>query len=200
MKRPTSTSAKAQTGKSRRISRIPAFTPVPVRARRDGWTPLRQAAFLGYLAETRCVKRAAAKVGMSRESAYRLRRKEGAAGFCAAWSTIMGDAIMRDVGTGRGAPARRARKVTPAMRAHRIAQGVLRPVLRGGLYIGTERKADNSALRGALAHADRVLDSAHRRAARAEGHTRQKGASVSTDPPSGPAVLHGTALRRAPGL
>ncbi|MGP1351745.1 MAG: hypothetical protein ACTS1Z_00340 [Parasphingopyxis sp.] len=162
---------------------------MPVRARRDGWTPGRQAAFLGYLAETRCVKRAARKVGMSRESAYRLRRKAGAEGFCAAWDAIMGDAE-----TGRGTSRRPARKVTPAMRAHRIAHGMLRPVLRGGRYIGTERKAHNSALRGALAHADRVLDSTHRRAARAEGHTPQKGASVSTDPPSGPPVLRSTAL------
>ena len=175
MKRPTSTSAKAPADMPRRITRIPAFTPVPVRARRDGWTPVRQAAFLGYLAETRCVKRAAGKVGMSRESAYRLRKKAGAEGFCAAW-----DSIMSDAETARGPSRRPARKVTPAMRAHRIAQGTLRPVLRGGRYIGTERKADNSALRGALAHADRVLDSAHRRAARAEGHTPQKGASVST--------------------
>ena len=62
----------------RRISRLPAFTPVLLRGRKDGWTPLRQTEFLGMLAETRSVSAAAAFVGMSRESAYRLRRKPGA--------------------------------------------------------------------------------------------------------------------------
>ena len=187
--------ARSDAIRPRRISRIPAFAPVPVRARRDGWTPLRQAAFLGYLAETRCVKRAAETVGMSRESAYRLRRKAGAEGFCAAWDAIAGAAE-----AGRGAPERPTRKVTHAMRAHRIAQGMLRPVLRGGRYIGTERKADNSALRGALAQADRIVDNPRRSPHRAESHARQKGASVSTASPPGPSVLRGTASSDVPGL
>ena len=41
--------------------------------RRDGWTAERQLRFLDALARTRSVTRAAASVGMSRESAYRLR-------------------------------------------------------------------------------------------------------------------------------
>ncbi|HEY6916882.1 MAG TPA: hypothetical protein VI381_04505 [Allosphingosinicella sp.] len=35
--------------------RVPAFAPVPLRYRADGWTPGRQADFLGSLAETRSV-------------------------------------------------------------------------------------------------------------------------------------------------
>ena len=43
--------------------------------RRDGWTAERQLLFLDALAQTRSVTRAAASVGMSRESAYRLRNR-----------------------------------------------------------------------------------------------------------------------------
>ena len=129
----------------RRISRIPDFSPVPLRARADGWTPLRQAEFLGYLAETRCIKRAAARVGMSRESAYRLRRKPGAEEFSAAWDAIL------------GAPGTPRPKVTLAGLFQRIKYDRYRPVLRAGLYVGTIRKPDNRALLQALARLDRLL-------------------------------------------
>jgi hypothetical protein len=68
---------------------IPSFTPVPRRSRRDGWTVGRQRAFIAALARTRCVGRAAAAAGMSRESAYRLRRRKGAESFAAAWDSIL---------------------------------------------------------------------------------------------------------------
>jgi hypothetical protein len=68
---------------------VPAFTPVPGRARRDGWTEERQRAFIAALDGTGCVGRAAAAVGMSRKSAYRLRRRKGAESFAAAWDSIM---------------------------------------------------------------------------------------------------------------
>jgi len=55
------------------------------RTRRDGWTVERQIGFLAALARTRCVTRAAASVGMSRESAYRLRAREDRALFAALW-------------------------------------------------------------------------------------------------------------------
>jgi hypothetical protein len=64
---------------------IPLFHAVPVRDRHDGWTPRRQAAFIGHLAETRSVSEAARRVEMARESAYQLRRRPGAGSFCAAW-------------------------------------------------------------------------------------------------------------------
>ena len=47
---------------------MPAFVPVPLRTRSDGWTPLKQAEFLGYLAETRSVAEAARRVNMARET------------------------------------------------------------------------------------------------------------------------------------
>jgi hypothetical protein len=67
--------------------RVPKFTPVPLRYRADGWTPGRQSDFLGQLCETWSVTAAARHVGMTRESAYRLRDKPGAESFAAAWDS-----------------------------------------------------------------------------------------------------------------
>jgi hypothetical protein len=63
---------------------LAGFEPVPVRHRVDGWTPERQRAYVEHLAETLCPETAAALVGMSAESARRLRRRPGAEGFNAA--------------------------------------------------------------------------------------------------------------------
>ena len=62
----------------------------PTKPRFDGWTPKRQLAFLETLARTRSVSAAAKSVGMSREGAYRLRRRAGAGLFAAAWDRAMG--------------------------------------------------------------------------------------------------------------
>ncbi|MEH6790566.1 hypothetical protein [Parasphingorhabdus sp.] len=140
------------------MSRIPSFSPVPLRARKDGWTPLRQAEFLGWLAETRCVERAAGRVGMSRESAYRLRRKPGAEEFAAAWDAIL------------GAPGTVRRKVTLDGLFQRIKYDRYRPVLRSGLYVGTIRKPDNRALLRALARLDRLISDGGEEDRGAEGH------------------------------
>lgn len=137
--------------------RIPAFHPVPLRARADGWTPLRQAEFLARLALTRSVSAAARAVGMARETAYRLRRREGAESFAAAWDAVL---------TPPGATA----KVTLPALHHRVAQGRLRPVVRRGMFLGVVQKADNSALLALLARIDRA---AGRTAQAAEGHGRK---------------------------
>ncbi|HYD36819.1 MAG TPA: hypothetical protein VEA60_04350 [Allosphingosinicella sp.] len=67
-----------------------AFVPVPVRPRRDGWTPARQCAFILRLALLGSVASAARAVGMSRESAYRLLGHPGASSFAAAWDKAQG--------------------------------------------------------------------------------------------------------------
>lgn len=67
-----------------------AFTPVPVRPRRDGWTAARQQGFILRLALAGCVARAAQAVGKTRMSAYRLRGRPGAESFAAAWDTALG--------------------------------------------------------------------------------------------------------------
>lgn len=70
--------------------RVPAFYPVPIRTRRDGWTIERQADFLGMLAETGSVIGACEAVGISRKSAYQLRARPGAESFAAAWNAALG--------------------------------------------------------------------------------------------------------------
>lgn len=54
-----------------------------------GWTPERQRAFLAKLAETGCVSMACDLVGLSRQSAYALRRREPNSVFGIAWDTAI---------------------------------------------------------------------------------------------------------------
>ena len=136
--------------KPARHLRVPAFVPVPTRARADGWTPARQAAFLAALALTRSVSAAARRVAMARETAYRLRRRKGAESFAAAW----------DAALGRAAPAKR--KVTAEERARRALDGMLKPHFWRGEHVLTVRKADNSALLSHLAQLDRAERAARR--------------------------------------
>ena len=60
---------------------------VPVRRvpRRDGWTEEKQRRFIEVLADTGLVALAAKEVGMTRMSAYRLRRAPYAGAFARAW-------------------------------------------------------------------------------------------------------------------
>ena len=67
-----------------------AFTPVPGRARHDGWTPGRQTAFIHRLAVCGAVSTSARAVGKSRKSVYDLRARPGAESFAAAWDAALG--------------------------------------------------------------------------------------------------------------
>jgi hypothetical protein len=60
------------------------WVPVRRRPRRDGWTEEKQRRFIEALADTGLVNAAAAAVGMSRESAYTLRRSPHGAAFARA--------------------------------------------------------------------------------------------------------------------
>lgn len=60
-----------------------------IKIRRDGWTAERQIGFLACLSETNSVAAAAASVGMSRKSAYRLRSRAGGALFAALWARLL---------------------------------------------------------------------------------------------------------------
>jgi hypothetical protein len=115
--------------------RVCAFAPVPLRRRRaGGWTPMKQAAFLAALALTGSVRKAARRVGMSRETAYRLRAKPGGESFADSWDRL----------TGRWQG--RARKVTPAGLKARFAGVLLKPLIYRGRHCGTAEKYDVSAL------------------------------------------------------
>lgn len=65
------------------------FTPVRLKARHDGWTPERQRRFIEELAATRSVSKACRAVGMSRDSAYKLRGRPEAAQFRLAWAKAL---------------------------------------------------------------------------------------------------------------
>lgn len=69
--------------------------PAPLRPRHDGWTPARQWDFIQALGDTASVPRAAARVGMSVQSAYRLRRHPAAEDFRLAWDAAFLDGIRR---------------------------------------------------------------------------------------------------------
>ena len=69
----------------------PEFTPVALdRVRHDGWTPERQRLFLVALAAMGTVDSAAQAVGMSRISAYNLKKRVGAESFADEWDRALG--------------------------------------------------------------------------------------------------------------
>ncbi|MDO7841633.1 hypothetical protein [Sphingomonas immobilis] len=61
------------------------WVPVRRRPRLDGWTEEKQRRFIEELADTGLVSVAAKAVGMTRESAYRLRRAAHGSAFARAW-------------------------------------------------------------------------------------------------------------------
>ena len=126
----------------------PPFDPVPVRSRRDGWTPERQRAFILALARSLCVDRAAAKVGMSRESVYRLRKRAGAESFAAAWNSVM-------AAKPRGSTAL-------DLLFHRAFYGSLKPIVRGGQTVAFLHRPDNRALMSLLHRMDQSQRSSER--------------------------------------
>ena len=71
------------------------WVPVRRRPRLDGWTEEKQRRFIEVLADTGLVGAAARAVGMSRETAYRLRRSPHGAAFARAW-----DAARQHAGSG----------------------------------------------------------------------------------------------------
>jgi hypothetical protein len=158
--------------------RVPPFTPVPLRVRADGWTPLRQAEFIGMLAESGSVAAAAQFVGMARETAYRLRARPGAAEFAAAW-----DAALEVAGIRRPVPAPIAcsRKVTQPQPWQALMDGRWRVVLRGGRYCGSVREAHNSALLSLLAQLDRATRE-ERKALRRKARSQATSAAMRVPP------------------
>ncbi len=159
-------------------ARLLAFHPVPVRTRADGWIPVRQAEFIGMLAETGSVAAAARFVGMARETAYRLRRMPGAEEFARAWDVALVIAGVRQPGQAPRTP--RSRKVTHAPTWRMIVDGRWQPVLRRGKYAGSVQKADNSAVLGYLAQLDRSFRAMQKDLRRELRSQAETGRSAST--------------------
>ena len=65
------------------------FHPVSVAYRSDGWTPERQREFIEALAECGVVGEAAARVGMTEQTARRLRARPDAGSFRIAWNAAI---------------------------------------------------------------------------------------------------------------
>ncbi|MDZ7894356.1 MAG: hypothetical protein U5M50_04945 [Sphingobium sp.] len=66
------------------------FTPVPLaRTRSDGWTSQAQERFISALAAFGSIGQACRAVGMSRNSAYKLRARAGAEDFRHAWDRAL---------------------------------------------------------------------------------------------------------------
>jgi len=67
-----------------------AFTPVALdRVRHDGWSPRRQRDFITALAAMGTVRSAARAVGMTKQSAYKLRERPDAGSFAEAWDVAL---------------------------------------------------------------------------------------------------------------
>ena len=114
------------------------FTPVPVRPRADGWTPVKQAAFIGWLHDLGSVKEAAAMVGMTTVGAYKLRQRAGATSFAEAW-----DAALLWAGE------------TLVERAYRRAVlGEPVAIVRRGKVVGATRKYDTGLLIALMKRSD----------------------------------------------
>ncbi|WP_052769077.1 hypothetical protein [Aurantiacibacter marinus] len=65
---------------------VVSTTATEIQPRHDGWTLPKQAEFLRHLAASHCVSQAASAVGMSRQSAYRLRNRLKGEPFDIAWA------------------------------------------------------------------------------------------------------------------
>jgi len=114
------------------------FEPVIMRSRHDGWDADRQASFIQALAESGCVKEAAARVGMSTASAYGLRTRADAQSFRYAWEAALDHAIQR---------------LSDAAFS-RALNGVARPVFFQGEQVGERRYFDEHLTRFLLRYRD----------------------------------------------
>jgi hypothetical protein len=107
-----------------------AFTPVLTAPRGDGWTPERQRSFIAHLAQHGGVGAAARVVGMTPQTANRLRKRPGAESFAGAWDAALAEG--------------RQHSLDEAVRKGR--DGYLVPVTRNGIIVGQRRRFDNRLL------------------------------------------------------
>lgn len=120
-----------------------AFTPVPVKARHDGWTVERQKWFILRLALSGCVSMAANGVGMTRKSAYRLLDRPGSESFAAAWAKALGWGQDR----------------TLDKSLERSLLGEIVPIVRDGRVVGERHRYDNRLSFAVLNALDRRVES-----------------------------------------
>jgi hypothetical protein len=126
----------------KRRHRPPFFRPVPLRARADGWSEARQCEFLAQLYVMGSVAAAARAVGMTRASAYWLRKRAGAESFAHAW-----DHVLTPPGSGRFKAWRPDyRTLTLPVLSSWAETGFVKPLIYHGRMYAIRRKPDDSAL------------------------------------------------------
>ncbi len=106
------------------------FTPVPRRARKDGWTVERQRSFIDTLARTGSLRVAATTVNMSEAGAIYLRTQPGAESFNAAW----------DAAVATGSERVRDRLVDHAL------NGIPEDVYYAGKVVGERRRFNHRSM------------------------------------------------------
>src|SRR6478735_2788882 len=117
------------------LSSTPAST-----TRHDGWTAARKARFLDALAGDGNVRAACARVGLSREAAYRLRRRDVL--FARAWA----------------AAQVQAREIVGEVLGTRAIEGIEEEVWFRGEVVGTRRRYDTRLLLAHMARLDRLAE------------------------------------------
>jgi len=128
---------------------LPDTALVPVTARHDGWTPARQRIFIETLADTACVKAAAAAAGMTPQSAWRLRRRADARAFDAAWEGALAQGLSRLV----------------SVAIDRAINGTLRERYYHGELVGEERVYHDNLLLALIRRGESMLGHAQTRRA-----------------------------------
>jgi len=113
-------------GAGESASSPPDFEPVKLRYRRDGLTPARQVAVVQAMAACGCIREACARVGISPEAVYELRRRPDAQSFRLAMDLALDGAVDR---------------IEDAVFARAI-EGVEVPHYYKGELVGTHRRYD----------------------------------------------------------
>jgi hypothetical protein len=108
--------------------------------RHDGWTPERRTQFLDHLAHAGSVCAACARVGLSREAAYRLRRRDAL--FARGWDAAL---VL-------------ARAASAEVLACRALDGVEEEIWYRGELVGTRRRYDSRLLLAHIARLDRIAE------------------------------------------
>lgn len=169
------------------------FEPVPSRTgRRDGWTEAAQRSFIAALARCGSVSAAARHAGRSASSAYRLRERDGAVSFAAAWDLAveqgrdrMRDCVIDRAMNGGWVPVvRRGRIVRMEFRYFdRLAIAVLSG-REAALAAAAEDRAEASAIRRRQrAEARRAAETETRRLRLADEGRREEAAPRPRAPP-----------------
>ncbi|MGZ3258647.1 MAG: hypothetical protein ACXWIO_06175 [Croceibacterium sp.] len=115
-------------------------TPIPAAVRHDGWTPARRTQFLDRLALDGSISAACSHAGMSREAAYRLRRRDAL--FARTWDAAL---VL-------------ARAASADVLANRAIDGVEEQIWYRGELVGTRRKYDSRLLLAHIARLDRIAE------------------------------------------